>query len=446
MERFSRRDFLKLTAFSLAAIPFHRLASVLNLENPEKVEQYVPEFKYVGPYIDFMRSGQSDGERSGWIDPDNADKMMVGTWMHGLWKTLDAGKNWEQMNIPVLEKSPYGIPSVARDMITVPGTGETLIVFDYSLALGSVDGSNWGIVNLPTDSYIAQTACILPCGKVFIGGCDDPQSKFTGLAMTDITNIKNVIEYNKNHPDSLKSPDWQTVNGIFPMEYWSFIRTIAHLPSLFNTKPGKILFGGWLGMSSSKNPGTGLYCINDKNFSLIDDCSFPFNHTLDSGFEASMSINMIKALHYRGHEIVLVGGEGSGGGGSYNPNYPHFQIIVDGTPYPQEVVNCKGIEISEESGDVFVSTSFKEISHVSLDDILTGNVINWKRITRAPEGQADTGSLHIMLSQNSKKEGVPVLMMCREVWGNGPFPFQQVGVAKLNDRNAVGIHTSRREE
>lgn len=444
-EKLTRRDFLGLVPSAIAAFSLPPWA--LSLEAPEYRENSTPEFRYVGPYIDCIRQGQSEGERAGWIDPDDPDRMIVGTWGHGIWKTLNGGKGWELVDIPTVENSYWGVPSVARDMVTIPETGEVLIVFDYSLALGSLDNSQWSCINLPTKSYVAQTVCVLPSGKILIGGFDSPQSKFTGMAVTDMRTMKNTIKYNKNHPDFPKDVRWKVIKDIFNWEYWSFIRTIAHLPTNDSGSPGKIFFGGWLGMSNNRSPGTGLICIDDKNFKPIEEYTFPFEQKVEGDIYGPMAINTIKALYYKGHEIVLIGGEGSGGGRNDNPERRHFQIVIDGEACPPDIVNCKGliesgggsdliaaqrgIEVCQETSEVFVSTAFKEISRVSLENIISQRLLNWERITKAPEGQKDTGSFHIILSRNKARDSKPALMVCREVWGKGPFPFQQVALANL---------------
>jgi hypothetical protein len=455
MKEISRRDFLEISglgvvAFVLGKIPF--------LE--EHADKFTPSFKYIGPYINSLTIKASEGERTGWIDPNDPDRILVGTWEKGIWQTVNGGKDWEQINVPVIKSEPFSEgQSSARDMLTVPGTGETLIVSDYSLAIGSLDDpSSWGKVNLPTDSYAAQTACILPDGRVIVGGVELiwPENKFTGIALTDIQTIKDTIAYNKSNPDSPKNVEWKAITGIFGDERLSYIRTIAHLPPTDAESSGKIFIGGWLGSTFENNgkiPGTGLVCMDDVNFKPILERSFPFEHKLYDApagpITGPMCVNSINALRYKGHEIIFVGGEGTGGGNSriYHPDHPQFQIVVDGVAYPQEVVNCeglmqsgggsdcitpqKGIEICKETAEVYVSTAYREISQVSLDDVISGKVINWERITKPPSGQRDMGSLHIMISQGKESNKKPVLLVCRDIWGSGQLPFQQVAVADL---------------
>lgn len=404
----SRRDMLKLTgaAFASALLPF---------KSAEAGSKFIPAFEYVGPYINNSWTGGSDGERSGFIDPNNADKMIVGTFGEGVLQTVDGGKNWSKVNVPVIQRE-YS-PSEPRDIVSIPGTNDILIAMDSNLVRGSFDNPNWSLIKLPSENWIAQTLCALPDGRILIGGTGYPFT--SGLAVADSKNF-----------------NWKMITGLYSAENEFYIRSIKHFS-------GKIFFGGWFGITNDgSRGGTGMFCVDDKNFQPIKEYEHAF--TDDRG---AMSVNMIEATVHNGREIIFVGGEGTGTKNNrrFNPSRPSLRILLDGNEITQSIVNSKGVSatggwdlispqrgivISEGTGEVFVSSGFKEISRASLNDVLYGAQINWQRITKPPAGQVDTGALHIRLSHR-KNSGTPALMMCREIYGNGSLPFQQVGIANL---------------
>lgn len=423
-ESISRRDFLKLggiASVSTVMLPFN--LSKLNLKTPESKNKFMPTFEYLGPPIireTKVADGGSEGERTFWVDSDDANKMLVGTWESGLWKTVDGGKYWESVNIPVIQRKNRE-PSVARDMMTIPGTKNILAVFDYSLAVGTLNSKSWKEVKLPTDHWQTQTACILPNGKLIVGGRGFPNA---GVAITDIKS-----------PSFLTDPYWKTIDG-------GYIRTITHTLSSNQRIPGKIFYGGWKELENDgTQAGTGLICIDGKDFKVIPE----YSHTFEDD-RGPMSVNTIKTTNYDGHEIIFVGGEGTGwkNGRKFDVTRPSLQILVDNKILSQEQVNPKGlfesgggsdlitpqrgIVVCEETGEVLISTGFKEISRAPLDDIVSGRKIKWERITKAPKGQTDFGALHMALT---KRNEIPALVVGRKIYGNGYLPFQQVGMADL---------------
>jgi hypothetical protein len=444
MKEISRREFLKTASINFAALAFMPRDLFQQTHNKQETEKkFVPKFEFIGPPIKYEIEGGSDGERSGYVDPDDADRILVGTWNNGIYETINGGKVWKNINIPTIQKENRP-PSVARDMLAIPDTKDILVVFDYNLAIGTLGNPDWNIVKLPSETYVAQTACILPNKSVLIGGSDYHS---IGIYVAKIDSLKETIKYNKANPNSRKEFEWEAIKGLSSQEYWFFIRTITHVPSKETYSSGKIYFGGWLGMQNSGvEPGTGLLCMSDdfdEGYKLIKANTHEF-----ADERGNMSVNTIKATDYKGHQIIFVGGEGSGykNGRMYDSKRPFLQIIVDGNIYPIDKVNCKslaesgggsdlispqrGIVVCEETEEVFISTGFKEISRASLDDIVQGKVITWERISKAPVGQKDFGALHLGLS-HSKTNRTPILTVCREIYGKGMLPFQEVGRACL---------------
>ena len=431
MEKPSRRDFLKTAAVGLLSFALPPEFYELKYESQEN--KFMPSFKFIGPPIIQENKTGSEGERTIWADSENSDRMLAFTWKNGIWKTSDGGKKWEKIEIPASERKGNDKP-VARDVVSIPGTKNILVVFDFSLAVGSFENNEWKVINLPDGSWETQTAHVLPDGRVIVGGRGFPSA---GVAISTNKTTNETMSFNKRASRPVENFEWQQVSGLLPNAKDSgfYVRTITSVKE-------KIYFGGWYGKSNDgTTPGTGLVCIDDKNFKIIPE----YSHTFEDA-RGPMSINTIKITEYKGNEIIFVGGEGTGVSNNrkFDIKKPFLQILVNNKVLSQDLVNCKelfktggesdlitpqrGIVICEETGEVLISSGFKEISRASLEDIISGKPILWERITKAPDGQKDFGALHMVLA---KKSGNPMLIVGREIYGDGTLPFQQIGVANM---------------
>ncbi len=386
MTELTRREFGKilLSAGGSLFLP-DRLLDAL----PEK-EALSLKWKEIGPSLK-----NNDGVRSLIINPRDPEQILASTYDKGTQISNDGGSTWNTLAVP----HPADISSntnTARDMVPLRDNC-VLLLADYSISV-----YKFGDEQVKIDASISenkmsggpQTGCVVGSDLIIAG--------FGGAYKTSLSRLM-------NHTNGIF--DW---GKPIPFENLSFhmIRSIA-----YDQKNRLIYAGGCLSPKDEETgrlwSGTGLYISKDggKSFSehsLHDQMKDP---------NGLMSINTITCLNYKGHDLVLIGGEGNGSGQRYSgEELPFFRILIDGKLYDRVLCNnqglseaCgyglvtpqRGIVADPQLGIAFISMFGAEIAGFNLDDIIEGRKIDYQVVTKPKFGETYFGAGHLCLTRTS---------------------------------------------
>ena len=235
---------------------------------------------------------------------------------------------------------------------------------------------------------------------------------------------------------------------------------IQHFRTFSQSKrSGMIYAGGWT-YPDKKRPGTGLYVSHNGGESFE---KHPFWEQITQHSDAyesqlGMLINIIKTIEYEGHELVVIGGEGSGNHtrDGYDQRKPFLEILVDGELYAgdlnlnelalqlgTDMVSPGGMVVCYKTGELFLAGYAREIASTSISEIVEGHLsaqkqnesvrkINWVRRSCADSGRRDFGAIELQISHDLW--GAPYLITSGQTWEK---PLRPVGVRRAKLGNSA---------
>jgi len=450
----SRADFLRLSRDVLVSG-----ALFLNGVNFSSEKEDLPEriltFTKLGPFnLIEKTSGGSEGVRAVYSSPNNHDKIFAGTWRSGFFVTQDGGKEWTKVELARNPNSPYPAwfeqkypQNTAREIVHLRDDSY-LIVSDKGISVlqsnssGNPKVSNASIdfeqlgdpseTNYRKQILSPQTAIVFD-GWVIVSGYN----------ATCRTRSSEVLSGN---------PNWSLVKmGTLDIQHF---RTFSQ-----SKKTGVIYAGGWI-YPDKKGAGTGLYVSHDAGESFE---KHPFWEQITQHIDAyesqrGMLINIIKTIEHEGHELVIIGGEGSGNHtrDGYDQRKPFLEILVDGELYAgdlnlnelalqlgTDMVSPGGMVVCHKTGELFLAGYAREIASASISEIVEGHLftqrlnnrvkkINWIRRSRDDSGRRDFGAIELQISHDSW--GAPYLIASGQTWEK---PLRPVGVRRAKLANGV---------
>ena len=408
MEKRSRRDFLRLAA-AVPFVPFRSLADIpptrpypepeasrisgfvdSELENnypiilqreKERNPVGTVEFQEIGPFYSDGKVERvpNDGTRSLWVRPENPDVIYAGEWGHvgnGLEKSIDGGKTWQT----VINKRHYifygGVP---RDFFQYED--QVFLVTDYKLLRERSDGKwDTNSINLP----VLQTGAALKDGTLLVGGMGGIQ-------------VISDFEFEEDKKRSSFRPASEKAQGL-PEDI--FVRSIE-----VDERTGRIYVGGWMdysgiGGQTTDKGGSGLW-VSDDNGKTFKEHEHAESLINNKG--QNPTINSINVTYYKGHQIIIIGGEGRGPltDRKPSPDVPSLWVSVNGGPFSEQIAGF--MDWAEENGNdlvnpqrgitetenyLIISSYANSIVACRKDDIIyaqyRGEPITWHRIS--PEG------------------------------------------------------------
>jgi len=375
MSELSRRDFLKVSGSALVGgvLPL----DVFHTLSPENKDPLL-EWREIGPHL-----GNQDGIRALFVSPHNQNTIVAGTWEKGALQTNDGGSTWNQRLLPhPKDIDPY--INIVRDMIPLKDD-LVLVLSDYSISVIKLSDPHFNQdVSIEEDKMTSgpQTACVVG-DEVIIAG-------FSGVYKTKINKLI-------THDPTTGVYDWGQPIPVGSLKT-HMIRSVA-----YDKEHHVIYAGGWLSPKDLQTgnlwPGTGLYVSNDGGESFT---KHPLHdQMLDPN--GPMSINTIVTLNLRGHDIVLIGGEGNGGGQTYSPEeLPFFRIIVDGKLYDTNLCNNSGLKKAGGYGLVAPQKGIvASVASFNLDQLIKGEKLLYETVARHDFGEIYFGAGHLCLTHQA---------------------------------------------
>ena len=373
---------------------------------PEPEKSAVLDWKEIGPPTPEKynphneKYNVSGGIRALYADPEHPDFTMAASqnWTGGPTAefkiTADGGRTgWAD------EKPFKNERGVGRDYLGLPD-GSVLLVADYAVARRGPSGG-WDEYSLPKGISVAQTARLSKDGRLLVAGKG-------GIGWASLEKL-----------NELKDPNnWKMSQNI---PQWSMIRTMV------TDKDGTIYTSGWGGSTSpyykQMEEGPGIWWSKDNGESFQ-----PAGEIAEAVRDSRGRVNgnTIELGDYRGSKLMFIGCEGGGSGRDgdrpYDPNFRSFFICVDGKVYDSEKTDVKGlcsalgqdlitpqrgIVVSYITRKVYVSSWSQHIAACDLDAILSGEKLNWQRVTKPGPQDATFGAGLMVLSTD--KSGIDKL-------------------------------------
>ena len=392
MEKISRRTFMKLGGISSAFL-FTRNINIDKLTNPE--DKFM-DFREIGPNF----SERGDGVRSIFVNPQNSNEIVVGSFMSGSFYSYDGGNNWQNFILPNNENIDANLNTI-RDIILLD-SNHILMVADYSIMTMSIghDPGRTSNGNIESEKLSGgpQTACLIG-DEVVIAG-------YSGFYKTKTKKLLESQNFGSYY-------DWGESKKIGDLPF-SMIRSLKY-DNLNN-----ILYaGGWMSPKDEYTgqlwPGTGLYQSFDRG-ETFQKHSF-YDLMIDP--KGPVSINSIESIRFKGHDIVIIGGEGVSPEIQASPDvWPVVYILVDGAMYDKQLTNNyglvnqagvglitpqRGIIASQLTEKLYISSYSGNIVTVNLDSIINREFLDWTNITPNRNGENLFSSGHMRLTHSDRE-------------------------------------------